>query len=53
MLSRDDLDPDKPRTIELGNSGFILAGSKEMQLSLQKITVWKASSTLILSKYSG
>ncbi|WP_276508147.1 hypothetical protein [Yersinia kristensenii] len=29
------------------------AGPKEMQLSLQKITVWKASSTLILSKYSG
>ncbi|MDA5546128.1 MULTISPECIES: hypothetical protein [Yersinia] len=29
------------------------AGSKDMQLSLQKITVWEASSTLILSKYSG
>ncbi|MBW5811648.1 type VI secretion system lipoprotein TssJ [Yersinia kristensenii] len=29
VLSRDDLDPDKPRTIELGNSGFILVPVKE------------------------
>lgn len=29
VLSREDLDPDKPRTIELGNSGFNLVTVKE------------------------
>jgi len=29
VLSRKDLDPDKPRTIELGNNGFILLPLKE------------------------
>ena len=29
VLSRKDLDPDKPRTIELGNSGFVLVPLKE------------------------
>ncbi|AIN19255.1 type VI secretion lipofamily protein [Yersinia rochesterensis] len=29
VLSRDELDPDKPRTIELGNRGFILVPVKE------------------------
>ncbi|WP_314138386.1 type VI secretion system lipoprotein TssJ [Buttiauxella noackiae] len=29
VLNRDDLDPDKPRTIELGKDGFILQPLKE------------------------
>ncbi|ARB85551.1 MULTISPECIES: type VI secretion system lipoprotein TssJ [Yersinia] len=29
VLSRKDLDPDKPRIIELGNSGFVLVPLKE------------------------